>query len=309
MSVAALDPYKTTLAGVALTCMSTSIGGATVVMVRMIIEQTDPFSLVAARFSLASLVLLGCVMLSSVRLRFDRADLLPLVLLGLLMFTVFNGLLARALQDTTAGRGGLLFAAQPIITIVIAVAFRVEQLSWAKALGVAAAVAGGAVALGENVDVIAPNALRGDAFMFGAMLAAAIFNVFAKRYLMKYGSLPVMVFAMCVGAAGMWVLALIFGAPFGGSLDFDAQGWLILVLLGLPGGALMIWSWGRGLSLITPTQATITIGFNPLTAILLGAWLLSEPISVRLFIGFILILSAIVLANLDHVRTPPVAQP
>ena len=59
----------------------------------------------------------------------------------------------------------------------------------------------------------------------------------------------------------------------------------------------MILSWGRALQLISPTQAAITTGFNPVTAILLGAWLLSEPVSLRLLVGFALILTAILLAS------------
>jgi drug/metabolite transporter (DMT)-like permease len=53
--------------------------------------------------------------------------------------------------------------------------------------------------------------------------------------------------------------------------------------------------------LITPTQAAITVGLNPLTAILLGAWLLSEPVTANVWVGFVMIVAAIVLANM---KTP-----
>jgi len=59
----------------------------------------------------------------------------------------------------------------------------------------------------------------------------------------------------------------------------------------------MLLTWGRALQLISPTQAAITTGFNPITAILLGTWLLSEPVSLRLLAGFALILAAILLAS------------
>jgi len=44
-------------------------------------------------------------------------------------------------------------------------------------------------------------------------------------------------------------------------------------------------------------QATITVGINPITALLLGAWLLSEPITLRFIGGVILLIAAIVLTN------------
>ena len=83
--------------------------------------------------------------------------------------------------------------------------------------------------------------------------------------------------AMLVGVLIMFFLALAFGKPFSGSLDFDLQGWIIVLLLAVPGGALMLFLWGRALQLITPTQAAITVGLNPLTAILLGGFGGSVP--------------------------------
>ena len=136
--------------------------------------------------------------------------------------------------------------------------------------------------------------------MFLGILSASTFNVFSKRYLIRYGSVPVMVCAMHVGVSILFLLALAFGAPFSGSLDFDLAGWFVVLLLAVPGGALMLFWWGRALQLITPTQAAITVGLNPLTAILLGAWLLSEPVTANVLIGFVMIVASIVLANIKR---------
>ena len=107
--------------------------------------------------------------------------------------------------------------------------------------------------------------------------------------------------AMVVGVSILFFLALAFGKPFSGSLDFDLQGGIVVLLLAVPGGALMLFLWGRALQLITPTQAAVTVGLNPLTAILLGAWLLSEPVTANVLAGFVMIMAAIVLANM---KTP-----
>ena len=133
--------------------------------------------------------------------------------------------------------------------------------------------------------------------MFLGMLSVSLFNVFSGKYLVRYGNLPVMTYSMFVGVLILLLLALIFGKPFSGSLTFDDWGWFIVFILAAPGGALMIFAWGQALRTITPTQATITIGFNPVTAILLAAWLLSEPITIKVLLGFLLIFSAIVLAS------------
>ena len=59
----------------------------------------------------------------------------------------------------------------------------------------------------------------------------------------------------------------------------------------------MMYCWGKALQLISPTQAAISLGFNPLSAILLGSIILNEEITFKLGVGFISILMAIILAN------------
>ncbi len=140
--------------------------------------------------------------------------------------------------------------------------------------------------------------------MFLAILCAAAFNVFSPRYLARYGNLPVMVLTMLVGSTALAILATAFGEPFSGSLDFDLTGWFIMFLLAIPGAALMTFMWGRALQLITPTQATITVGLNPVTALLLGGWILSEPITWRITTGVLLLIIAIVVTTSDRRDTP-----
>ena len=237
---------RLTLIGLAFACLSTSLGGTTVAFTRLIIADTDPLSLAFVRYGIAALVMLTALA-PFVRLpRISRGDLAVLTLLGLLMFAGFPYFMARALEDTTAARGGLMFATMPVMTIIIGGLFRVEQLTAQKIFGVLIAGAGTIIALGERVDDIAPHALRGDLFMFIAMLSASTFNVFSKKYLVRYSNLPVMVYTSLIGVSALFVLALIFGEPFAGSLDFDVRGWGIVLMLAIPGGALMVYCWGRG---------------------------------------------------------------
>ena len=302
---AAPSKMKTALWGVFWACLSTSLGGTTVVFTRMIIEETDPLSLTAIRYGGAAIILLG-FMIAKTRLPiFARKDMVILTLIGTVMFAAFPFFMATALADTTAARGGLLFATMPLITMSIAALFGVERMTPLKVIAVLTAISGTIVALGENVEDIAPHALRGDVFMFLGMLCASSFNVFSGKYLVRYGNLPVMIYTMLVGVSVLFILAIILENPFSGSLNFDLNGWFIVFLLTVPGGALMMFSWGQALQRITPTQAAITVGLNPVTAILLAAWLLFEPITVRVVIGFLLIFAAILLAN--YRRRRPVA--
>ena len=295
---------RATLTGVALASLSTSLGGVTVVLTRYVIAETDALTLSFVRYGIAALFL-AVILLATTRIpRINRRDLLVISVLGIFMFTGFPFFMARALEDTTAARGALLFASMPLITIVIGALFRVEPLTPIKAAAVAVALVGTATALGERVGPAAPDALRGDVFMFIAVLIAAIYNIGARRYLIRYGALTVTVWTMLLGSAVLMGLAFTIGGAAHGALDFSFQGWIIVLALAIPGAALMTFTYSKALQMITPMSAAITVGLNPITAILLGAVVLAEPVTLRVLAGFVLIVAGILLANWTPRRAP-----
>lgn len=286
--------------GVLLASLSTMIGGVTVVLTRLTISQSDSLTFASVRYGLAAVFLLTLLLITARIPRVSRHDLVWLGVFGVIMFSGFPFFMTRALEDTTAARGALVFATLPLTTIIIGAIFRIERLTLRKIIGIGIAIAGTSTVLGGSVAAVAPNALRGDALMFLAILCAAIFNVFSIRYFARYGSLAVVSLTMTIGSAFLFGLAIAFGNPFSGSLDFDLQGWFIMFLLAIPGAALMNFLWGRSLQLITPTQATITVGLNPVTALFLGAWILSEPVTFRVVIGVALLITAIIVTTSDN---------
>ncbi len=269
----------------------------TVALTRFIIEDTDPFSLASSRYFVGAVVLLGLMVWRMGLPPILRKDWPAFFVLGVVMFAVFPYFMARALEDTTSARGGIIFGSMPLLTMLIAVTFRVERFGWYKALGILVGFAGAAIVLSEKVDAIAPEALRGDMFMIAGMICASSFNVFSKKYLMRYGSMPVNVYAMLIGSVTLFVAALFLGNPFGGSLAFDATGWFVFFMLAIPGGTIMMVSWGKAIQLISPTQAAVTVSLNPVAAIAIAAVILAEPVTTNVIIGFPLVVLAIFIAN------------
>ena len=284
------------LLGVALVCSAASIGGLTVVMTRFVITETDPFTLASVRYLIASTCLIALVLYQGRRFRIDPRDRLGLLVLALTFFAAFPLLFSRALEDTTSARGALIYACMPLATMALAAIFRIERITSWKFLGVVCGIAGVWSAIGLDVDA-PPNALRGDIIMAIGTACSAAYTVFAKRYVMKYDGVAMTAWSMLLGSGALFIVAMIFGSPFSGSLDLSLKGWGALLFLSFPGGALMMWCFISGFRLVTPTQAAIAVGCNPLTAIVFAAWILSEPIGWGSAIGFALVVAAVLLAN------------
>ena len=289
---------KTLLLGSFFASLSAMLGGSTFVFTRYVVDSIDPFTLSFLRYGLTGLILFLLSISVYMNKKFAKADLIPMCFLGLAMITLFPNFMALGLEHTTAARAGLLYATMPLCTIIIAYFFNIEKITLNKSLAVLLAILGVSFCMSERVDNNFQDTLKGDFLMMIGVLSASCFTVFSGKYLKKYGNIPVMIFVILIGTILNLIISMIFGNSIISLLEINKFEATALLMLIIPGGVVMMYCWGKALQLISPTQAAISLGFNPLSAILLGSIILNEDITFKLGIGFISILMAIILANL-----------
>ena len=288
---------KTLLLGSFFASLSAMLGGSTFVFTRYVVDSIDPYTLSFLRYGLTGLILFLLSISVYMNKKFAKADLIPMCFLGLAMITLFPNFMALGLEHTTAARAGLLYATMPLCTIIIAYFFNIEKITLNKLLAVLLAILGVSFCMSERVDNNFQDTLKGDFLMMIGVLSASCFTVFSGKYLKKYGNIPVMIFVILIGTILNLIISMIFGNSIISLLEINKFEAAALLMLIIPGGVVMMYCWGKALQLISPTQAAISLGFNPLSAILLGSIILNEEITFKLGIGFISILMAIILAN------------
>ena len=288
---------KTLLLGSFFASLSAMLGGSTFVFTRYVVYSIDPFTLSFLRYGLTGLILFLLSISVYMNKKFAKADLIPMCFLGLAMITLFPNFMALGLEHTTAARAGLLYATMPLCTIIIAYFFNIEKITLNKSLAVLLAILGVSFCMSERVDNNFQDTLKGDFLMMIGVLSASCFTVFSGKYLKKYGNIPVMIFVILIGTILNLIISMIFGNSIISLLEINKFEAAALLMLIIPGGVVMMYCWGKALQLISPTQAAISLGFNPLSAILLGSIILNEEITFKLGVGFISILMAIILAN------------
>ena len=288
---------KTLLLGSFFASLSAMLGGSTFVFTRYVVDSIDPYTLSFLRYGLTGLILFLLSIFVYMNKKFAKADLIPMCFLGLAMITLFPNFMALGLEHTTAARAGLLYATMPLCTIIIAYFFNIEKITLNKSLAVLLAILGVSFCMSERVDNNFQDTLKGDFLMMIGVLSASCFTVFSGKYLKKYGNIPVMIFVILIGTILNLIISMIFGNSIISLLEINKFEAAALLMLIIPGGVVMMYCWGKALQLISPTQAAISLGFNPLSAILLGSIILNEEITFKLGVGFISILMAIILAN------------
>jgi drug/metabolite transporter (DMT)-like permease len=260
--------------------------GAAIVATRGVIGQSTPAALALLRYLIGCVCLAGPVLIAG-RTRIARRDVLPIALLGIGQFGVLIVLLNFGLQRIPAAHGALLFASVPLLTLLLAAALGRERLDLLKAGGVLLTVVGVGLTLGESALRTGdrPATWLGDLAVLASAACAAVCSVLYRPYLQRYPALPVSLLAMVAAALFLAVLAGAEGS-LRGVPRFTPDGWFAVGFIGLSSAVgYVCWLWALGHT--TPTRVTVFLALSPITATLLGALLLAEPISLAAVLGIL----------------------
>jgi drug/metabolite transporter (DMT)-like permease len=89
---------------------------------------------------------------------------------------------------------------------------------------------------------------------------------------------------------------------------FEVPHWLAALYLGAFGSALTFYLWAFALERTTPTRVAISVTVNPITASLVGAVLLDEPLRWNLVGGIVTVFAGIWIATTTGRRPAPATQ-
>jgi len=266
--------------------------GAAIVATRYVATDISPASLAFLRYAIGVACLVPVVAMAG-RVGFARADLLPIAALGIGQFGILIALLNYGLRSVPAGRGALIFASFPLITLVVAAVLGHERVSVRKIGGILATMTGVALALGDKI--LGAGSLVGELTILASAATGAVCSVLYRPYLRRYPTLPVSAFAMAAAAVALFPFAAVddlFAAP--GHLSLLA--WGAIIFIGLSSGSFyVVWLWA--LKTIPASRVTVFLALSPVTAIVLGVALLGEPVTAGMIAGVACVALGLWVAN------------
>lgn len=265
--------------------------GASVVGVRIAVRDVPPLTLAFLRFTQGAIVLgAGLALFRRDLFRVERRDLPYLALLGFVFYTVFPVSFNAGLQYLEASQAALIIATTPLWTLLIARSVTRERLAMRQVIGVAVSIFGVAIVM---LDCgLGRASVTGDLLLLTTALCGAIYNVLAKRMLVKYDSVTVSFYAMLFGS-------LLLAPSLAGShlTNLSRDIWILIALLGVLGGGVAFTLWTVALRRLSPTEVAVYINLNPISASLLAAVMLGERITPMFGVGFVAVAAGVLVVN------------
>ena len=269
-----------------------ALWGGTFFFIAVVVDDLPTLTIVAARVSLAAVTLGVFAAVVGLRLPRDAATWRDFVVLGVLNNALPFGLNVWSQAHLASGLAAVFNATTPLFTVLVAhVATRDERLGAGKIAGVLIGLAGVAVLIGTDALRDVGIAVVAQIALLGAALSYACGIIYARR-LRHLPATMIGLGQLCASSAMMVPLALLIDRPW---------------LLPVPGGtviasvvSLAVFSTALAyvlyFSILTSagaTNASLVTFLNPVSAILLGSFVLGERLAPHHFAGMALIFAGL----------------
>ncbi len=248
------------------------------------VTDCPPLILLAARFSLAGILILGTSAFRSEGWQLSWREVAIFAILGVANNALYLGLGYTGLKSVSAGLGGLIVSANPVFTAALAALFLGEVLTWRKVVGLLLGIAGVAFIVWHRMSV-GTDSLPGILFTLASLASIVAGTILFKLFAPK-GSL-------WIGNGIQNIAAGIVLTPI--ALTFADVGEIVpslrLVLafsfLVLGGSILAYFLWFNLLKVCGATAASAYHFLMPPLGMLFAWLVLGEHLSLRDLLGIV----------------------
>lgn len=237
-----------------------------------------------------------------VRLEMSRRTWLVWITNGLLTFCLSYSILYWAEQWVPSGLAAVLFATFPLLVALLAHVFLPgERLTWLSGLGILIGFAGVAVIFSEDFrTLLGPQVAFAAAVLLLCPLCSALGSVAVKKWgggihPLSTAAVPMLLCGLTVGPIAWW-------AESDRPLIFNVPSTLALLYLALVGSALPFTLYFWLLKRLPATQISLINYAVPVVAVLVGHFVLDEPVTLRVGLGAALVIAGTAVAVRSQTR-------
>ena len=276
----------------------TLVWGTTWAAITISLRGIPPFTGVALRFAIASILLLGFARMMGFPLTAaNRRDRRLRILHALLSFCISYGVVFWAEQWVPSGLASVLFATFPLLVAVMAhFALPNERMTVPALIGTGLGFAGIAVIFAEDFELLGGSmvALAAGVMLISPLVSAAV-SVAVKKWGSGMHPVPFNAMAMVMATGIMGVIAAVVERHR--PLVLDPGPVAALLYMAIAGTAITFPLYFWLLEHMEARQVAL-IGYGtPVVALFIGAVFMSEPMTVRAWIGSAMVVIGVAVAS------------
>jgi len=269
--------------------------GSSYLFIKIAVDDFGTFTLVALRLAIGAMLLWTVFRLSGQPLPRQRRIYGHLFVMGLINITLPFLLITWAEKSVESSLAAVLTSLVPLFTVVLAPLFIHDEPLRVNAVAGLAIGFIGVVVLTSREMSGTGSSLVADLALVGAALCYGAGAVYSRRNVRGLAPLVPAVFQVTFAFIVSGSIALLIEHPWTARPDLGAA--LAMLWLGLLGSGAAYLAFFRLLSRWGATRTTLVAYVLPVVGIVLGFFVLQEPLDGRIIAGTALVIAGIGLVN------------
>ncbi|NCC23610.1 MAG: DMT family transporter [Deltaproteobacteria bacterium] len=275
-----------------------ALWGGTWIAGRLLSQSLHPMTSALLRLALASSFLVGLYRFSRGRWpSLRKSEFLPVLFLALTGVFFYNRFFFTGLQTIPAGRAALIVACIPVCIAALSAVFWKERFGPVRILGTLISLVGVAVVIadGNPMVLLQGGVQTGDVYILGCVAAWAAYSLGGRSVMRTMEPLSAVTWSCLVGT--FMLIPAAWGHVPSDLIRAGMVEWGCLVFLGtLATGVAYYWYYAA-INTIGASRAGVFINLVPVFAVLMGFFLLDEPIHLSLLTGGVMVIGGVWLTN------------
>lgn len=267
-------------------------------VVKIALQEIDPFSFNAMRYMLAATLLVIAAKRKGYTLKVRKEHFWKLVGIGLVGNLVYQMLFIVGIDFTYSANAAVMLGTIPIWVAVLSQLFTDEKLNLIKSVGIVLAFTGVAFIItgGPHQLSFESESFKGDLITLLAAGTWGVYTILSRRYLKFYNSTQYSAFMSVVGLIALGTV----GTPFLLKLDFSSisfAGYGGVIYSGLFSVGIAYLIWNDGVHKIGAVRTAAYQNLVPVLGLVFGVLILDEPLTLFQYIGSVFVILGIILTR------------
>jgi drug/metabolite transporter (DMT)-like permease len=258
--------------------------GASFLLMAIGLDHFAPGAITLGRVGFGAIIL---NLLPGARHHFDRSDYSRIVLLAVIWIATPLTLFPIAQQWIDSSVAGMLNAATPVLTALVATLMLQRPPGTKQRVGIVLGFCGVILVSAPTIDT-GNAAWLGVVLVIGATACYAMSINIVAPLQQRHGSLPVLARVQALAA----VLVLPYGAWGVRNSSFDWGSLAAVAVLGVAGTGLAYVAFGTLIGRVGGTRASVVTYQVPVVAVMLGVTVRDEPVAALALVGCGLVLTS-----------------
>jgi drug/metabolite transporter (DMT)-like permease len=291
--------------GIALAILATLIWSGNFVVARAVHKQIPPISLGFYRWLTASILIFPLAFK-----KFQQEKKLIRQNLGYFFWTalwgmaLFNSFIYIAGHYSSAINLALIgTTASPIFSFLLAAIFLKENISWLRITGLCICIAGILVLIssGSMEKLFSFHFSRGDWYVLAGAFCFAVYNILVKKKPVSIDPLNFLLVTFVLGTLLLFP-AWIWERHHSASVVWTANLLWVILYLGAGTSVISYYCWNMSISRLGAARTALFGNLIPIFSSIEAVWILGEELTLVLIVSLALVITGLIIANIQKKR-------